>query len=166
VVVGANKPPRSANREKYGVEAQALWQPPRPVANTRGLASGTTTSSAMNQARPLGEPALYPFKMCHKCATGLVLGREESGCRRLTCADVSEHVWLNRRPADSEPTTQDVAQMCHRGVLRDGTARSCPRPLSSGNDVWGRSDLNRRPTDFEGVRHSPFRAQEADIESV
>ena len=39
--------------------------------------------------------------------------------------------------------------MCHRGVLRDGTARSCPRPLSSGNDVWGRSDLNRRPTDYE-----------------
>ena len=39
--------------------------------------------------------------------------------------------------------------MCHKGVLRDGTARSCPRPLSSGNDVWGRSDLNRRPTDYE-----------------
>lgn len=58
MVVGANKPPRLANHENSGVEAQALRQPPRPVANTRGLALGTTTSSAMNQARPLSEPAL------------------------------------------------------------------------------------------------------------
>ena len=67
MVVGANQPPHLANREKYGVEAQALWQPPTSVANTRGLASGTTTSSAMNQARPLSEPALTHSR----CATNV-----------------------------------------------------------------------------------------------
>ena len=67
---------------------------------------------------------------------------------------------------------------CATNVPQDPRPGTFPGGLphlagSSRNTQWGSRDLNPGPTDyenvqtlFEGVRHGPFRAQDADIQTI